>query len=49
MKGGCQGGIVYIYIILLGVNRKATNVACRGELGKFPLLLTIKKNIIIVF
>jgi hypothetical protein len=33
----------------LGVNRKATNVACRGELGKFPLLLTIKKNIINYF
>jgi hypothetical protein len=24
--------------LYLGVNRKATNVACRGELGKFPLL-----------
>ena len=32
--------------IYLGVNRKATNVACRGELGKFPLLITIQKNII---
>ncbi|CAB3986903.1 Hypothetical predicted protein [Paramuricea clavata] len=35
--------------LYLGVNRKATNVACRGELGKFPLLLTIKKNIINYF
>ena len=32
--------------LYLGVNKKASNVACRGELGKYPLLLTIKKNII---
>jgi hypothetical protein len=32
--------------IYLGSNRKASNIACRGELGKFPLLITIKKNII---
>ena len=35
--------------LYLGVNRKATNVTCRGELGKFPLLRTIKKNIINYF
>jgi hypothetical protein len=28
----------------LGVNRKASNVASRGELGKFPLLLPIIKR-----
>ena len=27
-------------------SRKATNIACRAELGKFPLLITIQKNII---
>ena len=32
--------------LYLGVNKKASNVACLGELGKYPLLLTIKKNII---
>ena len=32
--------------LYLGVNRKATNIACRGELGKFPLFITIQKNII---
>ena len=31
--------------LYLGVNRKATNIACRAELGKFPLLITIQKNI----
>ncbi len=30
----------------LGVNRKASNIACRGELGKIPTLISIKKNII---
>ena len=35
--------------LYLGVNKKASNVACRGELGKHPLLLTIKKNIINYF
>jgi hypothetical protein len=29
----------------LGVNRKATNIASRGELGKFPLLLPILKRL----
>ncbi len=32
--------------LYLGVNRKASYIACRGELGKFPLLISIKKNII---
>ena len=32
--------------LYLGVNRKATNVACRGELRIFPLLITIHKRII---
>jgi hypothetical protein len=31
--------------LYLGVNRKASNMACRSELGKYPLLITIKKNI----
>jgi hypothetical protein len=35
--------------LYLGVNRKASNVACRSELGKYPLLITIKKNIINYF
>jgi hypothetical protein len=30
----------------IGINKKATNVACRGELGKFPLLINIHKRII---
>ena len=30
--------------LYLGVNRKASNVASRGELGKFPLLLPIIKR-----
>ena len=29
----------------LGVNHKATNIACRGEFGKFPLLLPILKRL----
>ena len=29
-----------------GVNRKTTNIACRGELGKFPLLIFIHKRMI---
>ena len=32
--------------LYLGVNKNASNIACRGELGRFPLLLTIQKNII---
>ena len=32
--------------LYLGANRKASNIACRGELEKLPLLITIKKNII---
>jgi hypothetical protein len=32
--------------LYLGINKKATNVACRGELGKFPLLINIHKRII---
>jgi hypothetical protein len=32
--------------LYLGVSRRASNIACRGELGKFPLLISIKKNII---
>ena len=35
--------------IYLGVNRKANNIACRSELGKYPLLIAIKKNIIDYF
>jgi hypothetical protein len=30
--------------LYLGVNRKASNVASRGELGKFPILLPIIKR-----
>ena len=30
--------------IYLGVNKKATNIACRGELGKFPLIFNIYKR-----
>jgi hypothetical protein len=33
----------------LGVNRKATNIACRGELGKFPLLLPILKRLLMKY
>ena len=29
---------------LLGVHRKSTNDAVRGELGRFPLLITILNN-----
>lgn len=30
--------------IYLGVNRKVTNIACRGEMGKFPpLIATLKR------
>ena len=32
--------------LYLGVNRKTTNIACRGELGKFPLLISIHKRMI---
>lgn len=32
--------------IYLGVNSKTTNIACRGELGKYPLLIPIHKKII---
>jgi hypothetical protein len=32
--------------LYLGTNRKASNIACRAELGKFPLLISIKRNII---
>ena len=32
--------------LYLGVNKNASNIACRGELGRFPLLITIQKNII---
>ena len=32
--------------LYLGTNRKASNIACRGELGKFPLLIKVKKNMI---
>jgi hypothetical protein len=32
--------------LYLGVSRRASNTACRGELVKFPLLISIKKNII---
>ncbi|CAB3997693.1 Hypothetical predicted protein [Paramuricea clavata] len=35
--------------LYLGVNRKASNIACRSEIGKYPLLITIKKNIINYF
>ena len=31
--------------IYLGVNRKASNIASRGELGKFPLLIPVFKKI----
>ena len=31
--------------IYLGVNRKASNIAGRGELGKFPLLIPVFKKI----
>ena len=31
--------------IYLGVNRKASNNASRGELGKFPLLISIFKRL----
>ena len=31
--------------IYLGVNRKATNIACKGELGKFTLLFPIFKKL----
>jgi hypothetical protein len=31
--------------IYLGVNRKATNIASRGEMGKFPLLIAILKRL----
>ena len=30
--------------IYLGVNKKATNIACRGELGKFPAIFTSTKE-----
>jgi hypothetical protein len=30
----------------LCVHKKATNIACRGELGKFPLIISIRKRII---
>jgi hypothetical protein len=30
----------------LCVHKKATNIACRGELGKFPLIISIHKPII---
>jgi hypothetical protein len=30
----------------LCVHKKATNIACRGELGKFPLIISIHKRII---
>ena len=33
--------------IYLGVNRKASNIASRGELGKFPLLIPVFKKIFI--
>ena len=32
--------------LYLGTNRKASNIACRAELGKFPQLISIKRNII---
>ena len=32
--------------LYLGLHRKATNIACRGELGKFPLLIHIHKRLI---
>jgi hypothetical protein len=32
--------------LYLGTNRKASNIACRAELGKFQLLISIKRNII---
>ena len=35
--------------LYLSVNRKASNISCRNELGKYPLLITIKKNIINYF
>jgi hypothetical protein len=35
--------------LYLGDNRKASNIACRSELEKYPLLITIKKNIINYF
>jgi hypothetical protein len=35
--------------LYLGVNRKASNMACRSELGRYPLLISIKKNIINYF
>ena len=31
--------------LYLGLHRKATNIACRGELGKFPLLINIHKRL----
>jgi hypothetical protein len=33
--------------IYLGVGKKATNIASRGELGKFPLLINIYKQLTI--
>ena len=32
--------------LYLGVNKKVSNIACRGELGRFPLLMSVQKNII---
>lgn len=32
--------------IYLGVNKKSSNIACRGELGKLPLLTNIHKRVI---
>ena len=32
--------------ILLGVNQKTTNIACRAELGRYPLMIQILTNII---
>ena len=35
-----------LQLLYLGVNKKTTNIACRGELGKFPLVISINKRII---
>ena len=32
--------------ILLGVNQKATNIACRSELGRYPIMINILTNIV---
>ena len=33
----------------LEVNNKASNLACRAELGRFPLIITVNQKISIMF